>query len=170
MLTKRMQDELNKQINRELFSAYLYMALSAHFENENLKGFAHWMLGQSQEELVHAKKIYDYVFDRGGRVHLEAIEKPQKEWPSLVAAMEEAYNHEVEVSEDIGNLVRISMEENDYSTHTFLQWFVNEQIEEEATADEKLQKLKLVGDDRSGLFMLDHELSQRSLPANSAPA
>lgn len=163
MLSERMEKELNLQINREAASAYLYFSTSAYFEYENLKGFAHWMLMQAQEELFHVKRFFDYVNDRGGRVQLSKLSGPTVEWKSTLEAMEDAYKHEVFISKHINDLVGIALEEKDFSTHAFLQWFVNEQIEEEATADEVVQKLRMIGDDRSGLFMFDQELGKRTL-------
>ncbi len=168
MLSERMQKELNKQINAEFYSAYLYFSMSAYFQDKGLTGFAKWMEAQTVEEIGHAKKIYDYVFDRGGKVELEEIKKPPKEWNSPLDAFKSALEHERYVSGLINNLVKIAMEENDYMTNNFLQWFVAEQVEEEASVSEIVQKLEMIGDRGNGLFMMDRELGQRTitLPLN----
>lgn len=161
MLSKKMQEELNKQINAEMYSAYLYLAMSAYFEDRNLSGFANWMYIQAQEEMTHAMKIYRYVFERGGRVYLQPIEGPPKEWDDAVKVAEEVYAHEQKVTGMIHNLVNLAREEKDHGTDNMLQWFVSEQVEEEANADELLQQLKMVGGKGQGLLMLDRELSRR---------
>ncbi len=163
MLSKRMEEELNKQINAEFYSSYLYLSMSAYFQDIGLLGFAKWMEAQAVEEITHAKKIYDYVFDRGGRVILEDIKKPQSEWKSPLDAFEAALKHEQYVSSLINNLVKLTIEENDFMTNNFLQWFVAEQVEEEASVGEIVQRLQLVGDRGNGLFMIDRELGQRTI-------
>ena len=168
MLSEKIEKELNKQINAELYSAYLYFAMSAYFQEQGLTGFAKWMEAQTVEEMGHAKKIYDYVFDRGGRVELDEIKKPPVNWDSPLAAFKAALEHERYVSKLINELVKLTMEENDYMTNNFLQWFVAEQVEEEASVGEIVQRLQLVGDRGNGLFMIDRELGQRAitLPTN----
>ncbi len=161
MIKERIQGALNQHLNWELYSSYLYLSMSAYFQSINLKGFAHWMRVQVQEELVHVMKFYDYLIQRGGRVTLSSIEEPPSEWGSPLEAFEHAYKHEQKVTGLINNLVALSVSEQDHATNIFLQWFVTEQVEEEASADEVVQKLKLVGDAAGGLFMLDNELSQR---------
>lgn len=161
MLSKRMEEALNKQINAELYSAYLYLSMAAYFDSISLDGFSHWMKLQAKEETEHAYKIYGYVYERGGAVILEAINKPPTKWDSPLAVFEDAYKHEQKVSEMINNLVAMAREEKDYATENFLQWFVEEQVEEEANADEVVQKLKMVKDSRNGLFMMDGKLGQR---------
>jgi ferritin len=161
MLKKKIQDALNKQINAELYSAYLYFSMEAYFHSINLKGFANWMRVQTQEEMVHAMKFYNFICDRSGRVNLEPIEGPQIEWKSPIEVFQEAYKHEQKVTALINGLVDLALKESDHATNTFLQWFVTEQVEEEASADEIVQKLKLIGKDGSGLFMIDQELAQR---------
>ena len=161
MLSEKLQDALNGQLNAELYSSYLYLSMSAHFQSINLGGFANWMRVQAQEELVHVMKFYDYVNERGGRVTLGPVEGPPTEWKSPLAAFEHAYEHERKVTGLINDLVDMAAEERDHATGGFLQWFVTEQVEEEATADAVVQKLKLVGDAGSGLFMLDQELGLR---------
>jgi ferritin len=161
MITKKMQEALNGQINAELYSAYLYLSMEAYFKSENLPGFANWMRAQTQEELMHAMKIYDFLNERGGRVILKPIEEPQAQWDSPLAAFEAAYKHEQKVTGLINDLVNLAIEEKDHATNSFLQWFVNEQVEEEASADEVVQKLKRVEKAPGGMFMIDQELGQR---------
>lgn len=170
MLIKKIQDTLNTQINAEIYSAYLYLSMSAYFESVNLKGFANWMRVQAQEELAHAMKFYNYVNERGGRVILRMIEGPPAEWNSPVAAFEHTYRHEQKVTSMINNLTNMAIEEKDHATHSFLQWFINEQVEEEASADEILQKLKLLENVPAGLFMLDRELASRVFTMPLEPA
>ena len=161
MIDERMQDAINKQLNAELYSSYLYLSMSAYFQSVNLGGFANWMRVQAKEELAHAMKFYDYVNERGGRVILHPVEEPPSEWDSPLATFEHVYRHEQKVTGLINKLVDLAVKARDHATNNFLQWFVSEQVEEEASADEVVQKLKLVGDDPSGLFMIDRELAQR---------
>jgi ferritin len=156
-----MQEALNKQINAEIYSAYLYLSMSAHFQSVNLAGFANWMRVQWQEELAHALKFYDYVNERGGRVVLQPVEAPPSAWDSPLALFEHVHQHEQKVTGMINKLVDLAVEIRDHATNNVLQWFVAEQVEEEASADEVVQKLKLVGGDPSALFMIDRELAQR---------
>lgn len=161
MIKEKIEEAINKQINAELYSSYLYLSMSAYFELINLKGCANWMRVQTQEELVHVMKFYDYLIERGGRVVLSSIESPPTEWASPLAVFEHAYQHEQKVTGLINNLVNLAIAEQDHATNNFLQWFVSEQVEEEASADEVVQKIKLMGDAHGGLFMLDRELAQR---------
>jgi len=161
VISKKLQEALNNQINRELYSAYLYAAMAAYFESVSLRGFAHWMMEQAKEEVGHAMKLYEYLVERGGRVVLGALEAPPAEWKSPVDVFETTYEHEQKVTQMINDLVKLAREGNDYATEVFLQWFVSEQVEEEASVIEVLEKLKLVEDAPGGLFMLDRELGQR---------
>ena len=161
MIGKKMQGALNEQINAELYSAYLYLSMVAYFESVNLPGFANWMRAQTQEEVMHAMKIYDYVNERGGRVILKSIGEPQTEWESLLDAFEAAYEHEKKVTGLINGLVNLAIEEKDHAANMFLQWFVNEQVEEESSADAIVQKLKLMANAPGGMYMLDNEMGQR---------
>jgi len=161
VIEEKMQEAINKQINREFYSAYLYLSMSAYFESTNLKGFSHWMRAQAKEEVGHAMKLYDYLNERGGRVILSEIESPQSEWESPLAAFGHTYEHEKKVTEMINNLVNLAKSENDHAAETSLQWFVNEQIEEESSSNEILQKLKLIKDSPSELYMLDRKLAER---------
>lgn len=162
MLKNSILNKLNGQITKELESAYLYFSMMSYFESISLKGFAHWMKLQAQEELGHAMRFFAYVNDKSMRVKSGAIASPKNEWDSPLDAIEDLYQHECLVSELINECVSLAIKENDHSTNTFLLWFVSEQVEEEASADEVVQKLKLIGDNSSGLFLLDTELGKRS--------
>jgi len=146
MLNPEMEKALNKQVNAELYASYLYLSMSAYFQSANLAGFANWMRIQTQEELVHVMKFYDYIGERGGKVTLGAVDGPPTEWKSPLAAFEQAYAHEQMVTGRINDLVNLAIDERDHATNGFLQWFVTEQVEEEATADGIVQKLKLIGE------------------------
>jgi ferritin len=161
MIGKKMEEALNGQINAELYSAYLYLSMEAYFECENLAGFSNWMRIQTQEELVHAMKIYDYVAERGGRVVLRAIEQPPAKWDSPLGVFEAVYEHEQKVTGLINDLVNLAVEEKDHATNSFLQWFVTEQVEEEDNASTVLGQLKLIKDSPQALFMMDKEMGQR---------
>ena len=166
MLSQEMQEALNLQINEELFSAYMYSAMANHFEQVNLPGFAQWMRVQSEEELTHAGKIVDYLNERNGKVVYQAIAAPPTEWPSPLATMEDAYKHECHISDCINRLQSLALKLNDHATRAFLEWFVTEQVEEEANVDRTVQALKMVEGAPSGMFLLDREMAQRS----AAPA
>jgi ferritin len=161
MLSKAMQDAINEQIKNELYSAYLYLSMSAYCESINLPGFAHWMRVQHGEETGHAMKFYGYVFDRGGRVVFGALEKPPSEFKSVQEVFKETLEHERKVTAMIHNLCSLAAKENDYATTEMLQWFVKEQVEEEKTAAQILEQLKMVGDKGAGLIMLDRHLASR---------
>ena len=161
MISKKMQEALNTQVNAELYSAYLYLSMEAYFQSQNLLGFASWMRVQTQEELTHAMKIYDFLNERGGRVILKSITEPQAEWQSPLAVFEAAYKHEQKVTGLINDLVNLALDEKDHATNSFLQWFVNEQVEEESSADEVVQKIKMVDKAPGAMFMIDKELGQR---------
>ncbi|NIR42402.1 MAG: ferritin [Gemmatimonadetes bacterium] len=161
MLSKSMEEALNAQINAELYSAYIYLSMSTYFEANDFPGMASWMRHQAQEEVDHAMKFYRYVVDRDGRVTLAAIDAPPTDWKSPLAAFEKAYKHEQHVTGLINELVAQADEENDYATRNMLDWFVDEQVEEEATASAIVARLKLIGDNAPGLIMLDRELGAR---------
>ena len=166
MLKESIQMEFNKQINAEYYSAYLYLSMSAYLSSINLNGFANWMKIQHQEEMSHALKFYNYVIERGGTVELNAIEKPKTTWNGIMEVMEETYAHEQHVTALINDLMTLVIKENDHASASFLQWFVDEQVEEEASVDEVLQQLKLIDGKGSGLFMLDREAKARTfMPA-----
>ena len=162
MINKEMSDALNHQVNEELYSAYIYASMVTYFEEANLKGFAHWMRLQTKEELAHAQKIVEYLFDRGARVKMEAVEEPPSDWDSPLAVFEAAYKHECHISDCINKLSSLAIKLDDHATRVFLQWFVEEQVEEEANADDMVQQLKLVEASRGGLFMLDKQAAGRT--------
>jgi ferritin len=159
-----MEKALNGQVNAELYSSYLYLSMNAYFKSVNLDGFANWMYAQAQEELMHAMKFYDFINQRGGRTLLAAIEAPPDQWDSPLAVFEDTLKHEKKVTGLINGLVDIAMEERDHATQIFLQWFVTEQIEEEESVGNVLEQLKLLGDAKHGLFMMDRELATRQAP------
>jgi len=161
LLTETVEKALNEQINKELFSAYLYLSMAADFGSKNLAGFAKWMKAQSAEELNHAMKLFNYVLERGGHVELMAIEKPQQTWESPLKAFQDAYDHERFITQSIYSLLEIAQSAKDYGTMEFLQWYVKEQVEEEAQAEHVMKKLEMINDAPAGLLMLDHELGQR---------
>ncbi len=163
MLSKKIEKEFNTQINAEIYSAYLYLSMSAYLSSVNLNGFANWMKVQYEEEMQHAFKFYNFILDRGGIVELDTIEKPKKEWNNVVEVFEDSLKHEQHVTSLINNLMDLAKEENDHASVSFLHWFVDEQVEEEASVDEILQQLKVIEGKGSGLFMLDREAKSRSL-------
>ncbi|HOI54934.1 MAG TPA: ferritin [Phycisphaerae bacterium] len=162
MISKTMNAAINEQINAEMYSAYLYLAMSAHFEAENLTGIARWLRVQAKEEMEHAMKFFDHVLERGGKVTLKKIDGPETAWPSPLAAFEAVAEHERKVTGLINGLVDKAAAENDHASSIFLQWFVTEQVEEEANADAIVQRLTMIGDSKNGLFMMDHRLGERS--------
>lgn len=161
MISPKLERAINLQINAETWSAYLYLAMAAYFESLNLKGFANWMRVQTQEEMVHAMKFYDYLIARSGRVRLAALAAPGIDWKSPLAAFRETYAHEQKVTALINALKDLALAEKDHATSTMLDWFVTEQVEEESSADAVVQKLKLIGSETSALFLLDQELATR---------
>ena len=162
MLTPNMLHALNAQINMELTAYYTYLSMSAWFTSENLNGLAAWMRHHADEEMMHAMKIYDFIQQRRGQVTLQAIPGPSVQWHSAVAALEDALHHEEAVTASINRLVDLARQERDHATDSFLQWFVDEQVEEEAVVDELLQQLKRIGDFAPGLYMLDRDLLKGS--------
>ena len=167
MLSDKMCQAMNDQINEEMFSSYLYLSMSAFFEEQGLEGMASWMKVQAQEEMIHAMKFFDQIAERDGRVVLEAIAKPDAEWESPLAAFEAAYKHEQHITGRIDTLVSVAEEEKDRASMVFLQWFVSEQVEEEATAKGIVDKLKMFGDAKHAIYMLDRELAQRTFAASA---
>ena len=163
-----MQEALNNQMNAELYSSYLYLSMAAYYQSIDLNGFTHWMHCQAKEELFHGMKIYKYLNERGGRAVMKPIEGPITDWESPMAVSEYTYKHEQKVTGLINDLVNLAIEEKDHTTNNFLQWFIKEQVEEEASASEVVQKLKLTGGEGNGLFLLDSELGQR-LPLFTFP-
>lgn len=170
MLSKKMQDALNGQLNMELYSAYIYYSMSAYFNDLNLMGFANWMTVQAQEELIHASKFFNFINERNGRVTLKQIDGPPTNWDKPINAFEDALAHEEKVTSRINELVNLALEEKDHATNIFLQWFVTEQVEEEASVGDVVSQLKLNGDHPNGLFMIDRELAQRTFVMPAADA
>jgi ferritin len=161
MLNKKVQDAINDQIQKEIASAYLYLAMSAYFEAENLPGFAHWMRLQYGEELEHAEKFFDFINDRGGHVTLHAIPQPRSEWKSALEAFENVYEHEQKVSASIHSLYEVAVAEKDYPAQIMLHWFIDEQVEEEKNANAIVEQLKRIEAHDSAVLMLDHRLGKR---------
>jgi ferritin len=170
MLPQNMEQALNKQLNAELYSAYLYLSMAAYFYSLNLNGFANWMTVQNQEETMHAMKFYNYINERGGRIALAQIDGPPTNWHSPLEVFEETLKHEEKVTGLINNLVDLAIAERDHAANAFLQWFGTEQVEEEASVNEIIQNLKMAGNDPHALFMLDRELGARVFtpPATAA--
>lgn len=162
MLSEKMAKALNEQVTAEMYSSYIYLAMAAYFEDQNFPGMAQWMRMQSDEETLHAMKFYDYIIERQGRVKLAAIDAPPVDWDSPLAAFENAFEHEQYISGRINDLVTLALDERDHATNSFLQWFVDEQVEEESSVDAVVQDLRRVADFPAGLFMLDRELGQRT--------
>jgi ferritin len=161
MISKPMQDAMNDQINKELFSSYLYLSMAAYFEDRNLPGFAHWMRMQEAEEREHAMKLYDFLLERGGKVTLKAIDAPKTEWASTMEVAEEVTAHEAKVTASIYSLYETALKEKDYPAQVMLQWFITEQVEEEKNAAEIVANLKLIEERGTAVLMLDHRLAKR---------
>jgi len=160
-MDEKMVKAINDQINAELYSSYLYFSMAAYLDSINLKGCSHWMMAQMMEEQAHTKKFYDFLTARGGRVELAEIKTPPSDWESPLAVFENVLEHEQTVTGLINGLVDLALELKDHATNSFLQWYVDEQVEEEETADGILQNFKLNVDNPGGLFMIDKELAQR---------
>lgn len=171
MVSERMLQKLNEQVQKEFYSAYLYLSMEAHLASQNLNGFANFFHVQAQEERDHAIKFFNYINQVGGKVTLGQIDAPPSEFESPQEIFRLSLEHERSVTKSIYNLVDIALEERDHTSHAFLQWFITEQAEEEATADSNLKKLKLIGNDGRGLLMIDAELAQRvyTPPTATAP-
>jgi len=161
MLSKKLQDSLNKQVNAEFYSAYLYLSMRTYFEQSNLPGFAHWMKLQSTEENAHGMKIYDFILDRQGQLELTAIQQPTSKFKSPLEIMQLALEHEKSISGMINRLYELAVKENDYPAQVMLQWFISEQVEEEKQALIIVEQLKRVGNDAAALMILDKELGER---------
>ena len=170
VLTDAMADALNRQLNLEFGSASLYLAMSADLDARGLPGMSHWMRVQAQEELIHAMRVFDFVCERDGRVRLGTVPAPGGEWPSALATFEAALEHERAMTARLNDLSELAEKERDRATINMLRWFIDEQVEEEATLTDIVQRLRLVGDDGTGLYMVDRELSTRTLAAAQAAA
>ena len=161
MLNKKVQDAINTQIKNELYSSYLYLSMAAHYEAANLPGFASWMRVQSQEEVTHAMKFYDYVNDRGGRVTLYAIDQPPSEWKSSLEIFQQVLEHEQKVTGMINQLYELALAEKDFPTQVMLQWFITEQVEEEKNASFVVAELKMIEERGTSILFLDKQLGKR---------
>lgn len=161
-MDKTVNDAVNKQIQAETHSAYLYLAMAAYAEAQDLSGVASWMKAQANEEMEHAMKFYGYVYQTGGEVELLEIEKPPKEFGSILDIFNAALEHEKLITSKINALYELAIEQKDYAFQSFLKWYIDEQVEEEATAMEIIAKIKMVGDSKEGVFMLDKELGERN--------
>jgi ferritin len=161
MIGKAMQDAINDQINKELYSSYLYLSMAAYFEEENLPGFAHWMRVQEGEEREHGMKFYEHVIERGGRVQLKAIDAPGTDWKTSLELFNEVAAHEAKVTASINALYELALKEKDYPAQVLLQWFINEQVEEEKNAAEIVANLQLIDARGTAVLMLDHTLAKR---------
>jgi ferritin len=162
VLTDNMLKALNDQLQAEFYSAYLYLSMSAYLEDKGLEGMANWMTVQFQEEQSHALKIFNYIAERGGRPELQSIEKPKRDWDSPLAAFENSLEHERMISGRINDLADMAVKEKDHATHNMLQWFIAEQVEEEANVESIVTQLRLVGEQGPGLFMIDREMKSRA--------
>ncbi len=163
MISTKMQKTLNTHLNEEFYSSYLYLSMAAYFEEKNLKGFANWFRIQTQEEHMHGMKFFDFILQKGGKVTLSQIAAPKVEWKSISEVFAETLKHEQKITGLLNKLVETAMLEKDFATNNFLQWFVTEQVEEEANVEEIIQKFEMIGDNKSGLYMLDNELATRVL-------
>ena len=162
MISKAMQDAVNEQINKELYSSYLYLSMAAYFENKNLPGFARWLHVQTDEERAHGMKFYQHLVDRGGSVMLKAIAAPATEWKSYLEVFKEVQAHEAKVTASINSLYELALSEKDYPLQVLLQWYINEQVEEEKNAAEIVQQLELIDAHGTAVLMLDHQLGKRN--------
>lgn len=162
MISEKILRVLNEQVGKELYSAYLYLSMATYFDAEDLQGFARWMKVQAKEELGHAMKIYEYIYERGGRVELPALEKPRCRWDSPLEAFKQALEHERFITSSIHSILELARAENDHATANFIQWFVKEQVEEEAQVELIVKKLQKLGDSPVAIYMLDRELGSRS--------
>lgn len=161
MINEKVAKVLISQINKELYSAYLYLSMSAYFSNIGLLGFANWMKVQVQEEQAHAMLMYDFLINRGERITLGTIEAPPDDWKSPLLVMETVLSHEIYVTSLINNIMAVAEENKDRATLSYFNWFIDEQVEEESNSQDIISKLKLIGDDKSALFMLDKDLAAR---------
>ncbi len=162
MNSQQVLNEMNDQIKHELYSAYLYLSMAAHFEAENLLGFAQWMKAQSKEELAHAMKFYEFIHDRNGRVTLQGIDQPPSQFGDPASIFQQSFEHEQFITGRIDNIYEVAQKEKDYAAISFLKWFVDEQVEEEKNVTQILETLKLVGNNPAGLFMIDRQLAARA--------
>jgi len=165
MISKEMEQAFNEQLNKELYSAYLYLAMSAYCAAEGFPGFSHWMRLQYEEEMMHAMKLYDYILERDGSVQLQQIDQPPREFGSPVEVFEKTLAHEQFITQSINDLIALAVDERDFASQAFLQWFVTEQVEEEANVKDILAPLRMIGKEGGGLMMIDQKLARRAAPA-----
>lgn len=170
MIKEELLDAINAQISNEMFSSNLYLAMAAYFQTINLNGFANWMRIQAQEEMTHALKFFDYLLQRNSQPRIGSIPSPQVVWDNPLACFQDAYLHEQKITSQINNLANMALKDGDHATWIMLQWFITEQVEEEATSNEIVDRLTLAGDSKGGLFMLDNELKQRKFVDSTAKA
>jgi len=168
MFSKKVRGTMNLQIKYELESAYIYLSMAAYLDSITLPGMAHWMKLQAQEEVAHAMKFYTFINDRGGRVELQSIDQPPVEFESPLDIFERALAHEQKITGNINDLYALAIEEKDYPSQLLLQWFIDEQVEEERNASDIVEILKRIGDEGHALLMLDKELGQRQAEAEDA--
>jgi len=169
MMSSKVQDAFNEQMKHEFYSSYLYLSMSAYLDAANLPGLAAWMRAQAREEAEHAMKIFDHLLDRGGKVQLHPIGGPPAQFATPREVFDQAHRHEKEVTASINGLYGLAVDERDFASRVFLDWFVQEQVEEEKTSGLLAEQLRMVGDDRPGLLMLDRELGQRRGGASAPP-
>ena len=162
MASQKILNALNQQLNKEMFSSYLYLSMAAYFDTKNLSGMSAWMKLQSEEEYEHAMKFYEFILRIGGEVKLTSIDSPQTDWESPLKIFEDSLAHEKFISKSIHEIMDLSIEEGDHPTKSFLQWFVDEQVEEEDSVQQIVENFRLIGDSKGGLFMLDRELGSRT--------
>lgn len=165
MISNEIEDALNEQMNKEFYSAYLYLAMSAYCNTIGLPGFAQWMRNQYEEEILHVTKMYDYILDQGGKINLKQVDQPPQEYGTPLEVFEKTLEHEQFITGSIHNLMGMAVDERDYATQTFLQWYVTEQVEEESNVNDVIAPLRMVGNDKGGLMMIDQQLAQRKAPA-----
>jgi len=165
MINKRVEDALNTQINLEQYSAQLYLAMSAHCEGRGFRGFAHWLRVQAQEETKHAMKLVTFLLDRGGKLELGAVSAPQSDFGSVTQVFEKILEHEKSITGTIGSLFELSRAEKDYASEITLQWYVTEQVEEEANVGQIVDQLKAVGEQGGGIWYLDSKMGKRAAAA-----
>jgi len=170
MIKEKMVKALNRQINEELYSSYLYWSMASYFESINYIGFANWTKIQAEEEYLHARKLYDYLITAGGRVIFESIKAPKSDWSSIEEVFKEILQHEEHITECINELVSLAIEEKDHATNSFLKWFVDEQVEELATVEQIFHEIKMIADSKQGIYLLDKELKARQSTFPVLPA
>jgi ferritin len=170
MMNPKVQDAFNEQMKHEFYSSYLYLSMSAYLDAANLPGLSRWMRMQAREEAIHAMKIFDHLLDRGGKIQLHPISRPPADFSSPRDVFDQAHRHEKEVTATINGLYGLALDERDFASRVFLDWFVQEQVEEEKTSGLLAEQLRMVGDDRPGLLMLDRDLGQRRSGAVEQPA